>query len=280
LGQSSECAKQPASERDKLGQLGPNNDPQGQAVAVAFTPDDRVVVFTREPAALHLRAAADLRDTTKPWQRIDLGGAPREDTGHAIFHSNTGGRIACVSCHPGGGDDGRVWQLSTGMRRTQSLQGTLEGTAPYHWNGDALGLNVIGADVFTNRMAGQHLDYGQLDALQAWLVHLPSPHVSPALDSQAALRGKALFESAAVGCSGCHSGPKLTNSETVDVGTGGAFQVPSLLDLRARPPYLHDGRAPTLHDRFGLAGGGDEHGTTSQLDEAAISDLVRYLESL
>jgi hypothetical protein len=56
--------------------------------------------------------------------------------------------------------------------------------------------------------------------------------------------------------------------------------VPSLLDLRARAPYLHDGRAPTLRARFGPAGGGDAHGTTSQLDEAAIDDLVRYLESL
>ncbi|MDF2692168.1 MAG: surface antigen protein, partial [Labilithrix sp.] len=116
-------------------------------------------------------------------------------------------------------------------------------------------------------------------ALRSWLVRLPAPHVSPAADTEAALRGKVLFESVA-GCSGCHSGAKLTNNETVDVGTGGAFQVPSLLGLGVRAPYLHDGRAATLLERFGPAGGGDAHGTTSQLDAAAVDDLVRYLESL
>ncbi len=61
------------------------------------------------------------------------------------------------------------------------------------------------------------------------------------------------------------------------VGTGKAFQVPSLLGIGARAPYMHDGCAPTLKERFSAAkpcGGGDMHGKTSQLTEAQIDDLV------
>ena len=70
----------------------------------------------------------------------------------------------------------------------------------------------------------------------------------------------ALFESMDIGCSGCHSGPRLTDNSTRLVGTGGAFQVPSLLGLAARAPYMHDGCAKTLRDRFtNLCAGGNSH---------------------
>ena len=252
----------------------------GQAVAVAFRPNESIVVFTREPAALHLRTTDDPWSSTKRWEKIPLGGESREDTGHAIFHSNTGGNVACVSCHPGGGDDGRVWNLSNVARRTQSLQGTLEGTAPYHWGGDAPTIATFASEVFVKRMGGQFLDAPQVNALDSWITRIPAPIVSPPIDDAARLRGKALFESASVGCSGCHSGAKLTNNESVDVGTGGTFQVPSLLGLALRAPYLHDGRAATLLDRFGAVGGGDDHGSTADLTTAQVNDLITYLESL
>ncbi len=45
---------------------------------------------------------------------------------------------------------------------------------------------------------------------------------------------------------------------------------------------MHDGCAPTLHDRFTntACGGGDKHGKTSHLAPEQIDDLVAYLESL
>ncbi len=250
--------------------------PDGQAVALAFTPDDNLVVFSREPAAIHVGATSG----SSPWTTIPLGGASREDTGHAIFHTNSGRGIACVSCHPGGGDDGRVWSFSTGTRRTQTLEGTLDGTAPYHWGGDMESIESFGGPVFGKRMGGPHLDYARLDALRVYLTRLPAPRISPARNPAAAARGKTLFESAEVGCSGCHSGEKLTNNESVDVGTGAVFQVPSLLGVGLRAPYLHDGRAKTLLDRFGPGGGGDSHGQTSTLTTSQLADLVSYLESL
>ena len=96
----------------------------------------------------------------------------------------------------------------------------------------------------------------------------------------AAGRGEALFHSDAVGCSGCHSGPSLTDGGRRDVGTGGTFKVPSLVGIGFRAPYLHNGCAPTLADRFGPCGGGDSHGQTSHLGPAEIADLVAYLETL
>lgn len=275
LGPAEDCAFQ-----------GPTFGPEGgaatpvQAVAVAFRPDDSVVVLGREPAALHLRGADELMRADGRWQTIPLGGESREDTGHAIFHSNTGGNVACVSCHPGGADDGRVWKFSNGDRRTQTLQGTLEGTAPYHWSGDAPAIATFATDVFGRRMAGPPLDEPQTRALDRWLTRIPAAVVSPPADADARARGEALFGNAAVGCGGCHSGPALTNNESVDVGTGGTFQVPSLLGLALRAPYLHDGRAATLLDRFSAAGGGEEHGHTKDLTAAQIDDLVTYLESL
>ena len=109
---------------------------------------------------------------------------------------------------------------------------------------------------------------------------LPVAHAHSLPDSDAAARGKVLFESDAVGCTSCHTGEHFTNNLTIDVGTGGAFQVPSLLGVGSRAPYLHDGRAGELADRFGPLGGGDLHGQTSQLAANQIDDLIAYLRSL
>ena len=90
---------------------------------------------------------------------------------------------------------------------------------------------------------------------------------------------QSLFASA--GCTKCHSGVHLTNNETANVGTGGSFQVPSLVGVSSRAPFMHDGCAPALMDRFtDPKCGGDHHGDTSNLGPADLSDLVSYLETL
>ena len=89
--------------------------------------------------------------------------------------------------------------------------------------------------------------------------------------------GQTLF---AQRCASCHAGDKLTNSKNVDVGTGGSFQVPSLVGVAWRRPLLHTGCAETLQDRFNPTCGGARHGDTSDLTPAQIDDLVRFLETL
>ena len=62
-------------------------------------------------------------------------------------------------------------------------------------------------------------------------------------------RGRALFQDARVGCASCHGGSMGTNNQTMDVGTGAAFQVPALRGLAWRAPLMHDRCAPTLRAR-------------------------------
>ena len=92
--------------------------------------------------------------------------------------------------------------------------------------------------------------------------------------------GQGLFESEEIGCSGCHSGPKFTTGETEDIGRGAPTQVPSLVGVSVRAPFMHDGCAATLRDRFDPVCGGSEHGHPELLDDAGLDDLVAYLETL
>jgi hypothetical protein len=73
----------------------------------------------------------------------------------------------------------------------------------------------------------------------------------------------------------------LTNNQSFAVGTGGEFQVPPLVNLAYRAPYMHNGCAPTLMARFTDAscGGGDTHGRTAQLSTDQLADLIAYLET-
>ena len=250
----------------------------GQPIAVASLPGGRYLVQSREPAQLEFFAPASDTDPVPPV--ISLATTSREDTGHAIFHANSGAGIACASCHGEGGDDGHVWTFDQeGPRRTPSLRGTLDGTAPYHWNGEMADISKLSDAVMTGRMNGPSLDAPQKTNLESWLFALPALPAPSGLDSAAVARGKATFESKDAGCTTCHSGTRFTNSATVDVGTGDVFQVPSLIGVSARAPFLHDGCAATLTDRFGACGG-SKHGNTSSLSPAGIGDLVTYLQSL
>ncbi len=245
----------------------------GQAIAAAFDGDDALVVQTREPAALHIMT----EDRRVPWKSITLATDSVADTGHQIFHSNAGGFIACASCHAEGRDDGHVWTfVGQGPRRTPSLLGTVAGTEPFHWDGDQKNMRELVDHVFVERMSGPKVDDGQLGALSGWLYALPPP-AKLRVEGPDTEAGKTLF---AQRCTACHSGDKLTNNKNVDVGTGGSFQVPSLVGVAWRRPLLHTGCALHLKDRFDPACGGNAHADTSDLSADQIDDLVRFLETL
>jgi hypothetical protein len=244
----------------------------GEAVALAFDGRGEVVVQIREPAEIRVPARQI---------RIPLPGDRRVDVGYEVFHSNSGAGIACASCHPEGGEDGRVWAFTgIGGRRTQSLRGRVSQTAPLHWDGEMKDLGQIMHDVFTGRMAGPELTAEQTAAVARWIDEIPLIAPSPPANTAAVERGRALFASPAAGCAGCHAGPRYTNNLTVDVGTGRPFQVPSLTGLAARAPYLHQGCAATLAARFDTGCGGNQHGNTAGLSAEQRADLQSFLESL
>jgi hypothetical protein len=245
----------------------------GQVIAVAFLGTGDVVTQSRQPAFLSIGGAS-----------ITLTADSRSDTGHTLFHVNSGAGLACASCHPEGSDDGRAWNFTcTGRRRTQSLQTGIRGTEPFHWDGDERDFTQLASDVFTGRMSGPPLLSDQADAILSWIDRQPRIQRAAPAAAAAAERGRALFNRATDGtsCATCHAGTHLTNNRTVDVGTGGALQVPSLVGLANHPPYMHTGCATTLLDRFDPAcGGGDKHGATSGLTPSDLKDLVSYLQTL
>jgi mono/diheme cytochrome c family protein len=244
--------------------------------ALAFDSSGRLFAQTRNPSRIHVYEAN--------WAIgvIELGGADVSDTGHEIFHADTGGGVACASCHAEGTDDGHVWNFtSLGLRRTQPLDVGLEGLAPFHWDGELASFTDLVHEVFERRMGGPIESNERIAALEHFVYGLKRrPPVRPA-DDAAALRGKALFESTEIECASCHTGPKLTNGETKDIGRGfPGLQVPSLIGVSTRTPLMHDGCAATLRDRFDPVCGGTLHGHAELLDDAELDDLVAYLETL
>ncbi|NUP11379.1 MAG: c-type cytochrome [Polyangiaceae bacterium] len=256
-----------------------------EPIALDFGPTNvetgarELVVQLREPAALVIYDGNTLN-----WRaEIALGGDSRADSGHTLFHRNPEQptTIACASCHPEGGDDGHTWLFTEiGERRTQSLYGDITGTEPFHWDGDLNNLEDVMTTVFEHRMGGSPQSEARVDALHSWLATIPRIGLPEQVDSTAIARGKALFESTEVGCATCHSGAKLTNNKTMSIGKGAATQVPSLVGVRNRAPFMHDGCAKTLKDRFEPNCGGTEHGDVSGLSDAEIDDIVAYMNSL
>ena len=231
------------------------------AVAVAITPDGHVVAQYRNPGTLEI----DGRGT------IALSGGRVDDLGHSLFHEAVGTGATCAGCHPEGGDDGHVWQFDVGPRRSQTLTGGILDTAPFHWTGDVPASDQVMAGTFVNRMGGVMPRDEEIASFERWVDALPATP-APAVDHTAAQRGEALFSSA--GCTDCHNGPKLTNNDTLNVGTGIMAQVPALYEVAYHAPYLHDGRAPTLQDLLGM------HGDAGTLTESERDDLAEYLTSL
>lgn len=127
-------------------------------------------------------------------------------------------------------------------------------------------------------------DAQAIDAYLKSLKPVPSPHLVKGKPSQAAVRGKAVFEKAQ--CGRCHSGRLYTNQKTYDVGTGlnrekdMEFDTPTLVELWRSAPYLHDGRANTLREVVTDFNQADKHGQTTDLNEQEIGELVAYLLSL
>ncbi|MBA3545935.1 MAG: c-type cytochrome [Nannocystis sp.] len=244
----------------------------GQVTAVAFAASGRLVMQSREPARIMVMEEAP----GGALETIALAGEPRFDTGHEIFHRATDSGLSCASCHPEGTDDGHIWDFKDlGPRRTQALDVGLVDTAPYHWDGDMPDFGVLMAEVLAHRMGGKRQSPARGDSFTRWMFEQQRPAAaSDVADPTIVAAGEALF--ADYGCKKCHDGPALGGQRTERIA-GADKQVPTLRRISLHPPFMHDGRAPTLE-----AAVRDMVTTTrsTPAPEADIAAMAAYLRTL
>lgn len=197
------------------------------------------------------------------------------------------GYMSCASCHNDGSQDGRTWDLTglgEGLRNTGALRGRAQ-QGRLHWSGNfdevqdfeaqirtlAGGTGLMTDAQFGTGTRGQPLGDAKagvsadLDALAAYVASLDTFAASPARPADGtltalAVTGRTVFQNQ---CASCHGGAAFTASAAgvlKDIGTlkptsgtrlGATLtgiDIPTLRDVWATAPYLHDGSAATLED--------------------------------
>ncbi len=241
----------------------------GHVTALAYDVEGRLLAQRRFPTSLEILGRAS----------IPLGGSPAADAGLELFYRPTSRGVSCATCHPEGEEDGMTWNFAAfGPRRTQSVSGQVTATAPLHWQGDRQDMSTLLNDTLVSRMGGQAPSDQEVVGLERYLDGLPRVVPPRPSDAEDVLQGASLFTK--LQCDGCHAGPLLTDNLSHDVGTGGEFQTPSLRGIAYRAPFMHDGCAATLRDRFTSCGGDARHGEIANLNDGEREQLVAYLESL
>ena len=221
--------------------------------------------------------------------------------------------VACASCHLEGRSDAVTWRFGQGPRDTPSNAGGTLGTGFLFRTAARTRVQDYWhtIDIEQGGAFGPDAQAPLLDAIAAYVDHaLPLP-VPPTTDPALVAQGAAIFARADVGCASCHTGPRFTdsgaNNPTLDlagtitlhdvgtcVTTGFAdvpsedveghpraacrFDTPSLSGVASSPPYLHDGRAPTLRAALEMTRG--TMGDIASLSDAELTALVEYLRSL
>lgn len=232
-----------------------------QAIGVAFDDNSRLYVHSRFPSRLDVftlvrsDASSGVDASASLAATVQLSDADVRDLGNEWFHAELGtSRLSCAACHAEGLDDAHTWVSGDKARRTPNLRGGLRQTAPFFWGGECDNFDALLTEVVTRQLGAANLSVKASVAMLGWLDRLPA--ISLTSNDPAVARGKTMFESKELSCAWCHSGPQLTNNGTVsplgeDAGVPqDALQVPSLLGLALRAPYMHDGCAADLDALF------------------------------
>jgi hypothetical protein len=220
--------------------------------------------------------------------------------------------LSCGACHVNGAGNGKLYVPGMSSRpgtfdttgelfnpkahnrvsdpvRIPSLRGA-RFLAPYGNNGRTASLRDFVRNVIVNEFDGPEPSPAILDALVAYIEDidfLPNIRLAAGgrLTAQAGAaekRGEALFfrpfpHNPELSCAGCHvpSGGFVDHRQH-NVGTGGLFKTPTLMNANFNAPYFHDGRFDTYDqvvdhfDRtFALGLSTDDH-----------ADLVAYLKTV
>ncbi len=216
--------------------------------------------------------------------------------GEAYFHDASlcfQGWQSCASCHPGNArTDGMNWDLlNDGVGNPKNVKSMLLS----HRTPPAMSLGVRETAETAVRSGIKHIQFSEqpahvpaaIDEYLKALKPIPSPYLVKGQLSAAALRGREIYNSKAVGCAVCHPAGMLTDLKEYEVGTAGRFDggfekwdTPTLVEIWRTAPYLHDGSAATMRDVLTGKNPKDKHGKTSQLTPQQIKDLEEYVLSL
>ncbi len=271
--------------------------PDGKRLYVANRLDDSITVVNTA--------------TNRVVTTIDLGGPKNINPlrrGEQIVNTarySFQGQFGCASCHIDSTFDGLQWDLEPdGFGKDivdNRLLEDLSGTEPFKWNGGNPNMPTeCGPRTEKYFYRSQSYNDRELTDLVTYVYslpfrpnryRLPNGELTPAQE-----RGKAIFERTTdkTGrsiaeynqCAYCHSGPKYTNQQLADVGTGKPtdrsplIDVPQLNNVYMTAPYLHDGSAKSLEEIWTVFNPKDTHGRTNDLTKDELNDLIEYLRIL
>jgi cytochrome c peroxidase len=220
--------------------------------------------------------------------------------------------ISCGSCHVNGASNAKLFvpgmstrpgnfdtsgplfnpkadNLALDAVRIPSLRGARY-LAPYGNDGRTGSLRDFIRNVIVVEFAGPEPSPAILDGLVAYIQDidfLPNPSLGPggklkAEASDAERRGEALFykpfpHNPNLSCAGCHDpSDAFLDHKQHDVGTGGLYKTPTLLNADFNAPYFHDGRFDNYDQVVAHFDGKFALGLSAQ-DKA---DLVAYLTAV
>jgi DNA-binding beta-propeller fold protein YncE len=204
--------------------------------------------------------------------------------GERVFY-RPGGRFAsnhaCVSCHVETQNEGMIWHF--GPERWSNVRPLqlLDATTPIGWDGYVSSTESFGYQG-PGSIVGRPATPDEATALSAFLGSLlgaPRANGHTRLDgsyTEAALRGKALFESKA-GCVACHVPPLYTGRSLIAEGKSGEpADIPTLLGVYRHGVYFVAGQARSLEDALDVA----IAYTGAMLTSAERADLLAFLQQL
>lgn len=162
--------------------------------------------------------------------------------------------------------------------------------APYGHDGRFASLRGFVRNVIVNEFAGAEPSSQILDALVTYIREISFlPNAQLSADgrltekaSKAAHRGEVLFKrpfrrDAAMSCAACHQpNAAFVDHRVHDVGTGGRYKTPTLMNANFNAPYFHDGRYASQAEVVRYF---DRHFDLG-LSAAERNDLAAYLDAV
>ncbi len=276
----------------------------GRPLEIAFLPDGKTLLvvnyFSNSLQFLDVESGVVSAE-------IALGGSKSPGLvrrGEMLFHDaekSFNQWYSCATCHTDSHTNGLNFDtmndgwhdLSTRRDRSRKKVLTMRRvahTGPWTWHGWQTSLDEAMVESFTKSMQGTQPTDEDVKAILAYIATLDYPknpfRKPDGSLTEAATRGKAVFESAKAACNSCHGGPEFTDGKIHDVGLdepGSRYRghnPPSLRGAYDKDPYLHDGRSKTLHDL--LKGPHSPENVTGlgELTDQELDDLVEYVKSL